>query len=813
MPIRLTGMTSGLDTEALVSELVSAYRKKGEKYTKAQTKLEWKQDAWKSLNTKAYSFYTNISSLRFSSAYSLKNTSVSNSTKASITASNSAVNGTQTLNITSLAKSGYLTGGRLSTANNKNAAASTKLSALGFGGTSGTISVNGKEVTLTANSTVADAVNALKDAGVNASFDETNQRIFVSSKESGKANDFTLSALDSNGANALKALGLFTKSTQTDILYGKYQALAGKSDDELNTLINTYNNKVGVVEQTKLASSNLDRAIAYANALTTKADAEAKVTDGNLEKAKELLMDGSKFVAADGTVYSKGKDGTGKDCYIKEGDEVDEDGRAKNPYYLTTVTKEETKKNDKGETVKEKVTTYSLSTEKNSEGVGDKGGFEVSTAYGYLEKTYGIKSEEATAYVRANATEETFNAMVEAEEKDGSKLTGTPYAGYSLAAMKETVDNGTWNADALVTRKEQVDTENEQAQDWMDANDVLSNYAEQYAQADADKTKTDAQKVALKASILTELKEHITFAGNAGTDYNSDAVRVDGADAVIYLNGAKFTSTGNTFNINGLTINALATTTTEEKIANGTADGDAVTITTTTDTQGIYDKIKDFLTEYNTLINLMTSSYNAPSAGEYEPLTDDEKEAMTDSQVEKWEQKVKDSLLRRDSVLGNVLTALTSAMSKQYEINGKNYSLASFGIKTLGSLNAKKYEQNAYHIDGDADDSDVSANKDKLMAAISENPDAVMEFFQKLTSDVYGTLGKKMESTSLSSAFTLYNDKEMTKQISDYKTTISKWEDKISDIEDKYYKKFAAMEKALTEMQSKTSQLSGLLGS
>ena len=57
MPIRITGMNSGLDTEALVSELVSAYRKKTEKYTKAQTKLSWKQDAWKDLNIKVRSLY------------------------------------------------------------------------------------------------------------------------------------------------------------------------------------------------------------------------------------------------------------------------------------------------------------------------------------------------------------------------------------------------------------------------------------------------------------------------------------------------------------------------------------------------------------------------------------------------------------------------------------------------------------------------------------------------------------------------------------------------------------------------------------
>ena len=54
MPIRITGLTSGLDTEAIISALVSSYNYKTNKYKKAQTKLSWKQDAWKSLNTKIY---------------------------------------------------------------------------------------------------------------------------------------------------------------------------------------------------------------------------------------------------------------------------------------------------------------------------------------------------------------------------------------------------------------------------------------------------------------------------------------------------------------------------------------------------------------------------------------------------------------------------------------------------------------------------------------------------------------------------------------------------------------------------------------
>ena len=69
--IRMSGMVSGIDTEAIVQAMVSTHVAKKEKYQKAQTKLEWKQDAFKSLNTKVNSLYNKISNLRFSSAYNM----------------------------------------------------------------------------------------------------------------------------------------------------------------------------------------------------------------------------------------------------------------------------------------------------------------------------------------------------------------------------------------------------------------------------------------------------------------------------------------------------------------------------------------------------------------------------------------------------------------------------------------------------------------------------------------------------------------------------------------------------------------------
>ena len=112
--IRITGMNSGLDTDSMVKELVNAYEKQGEKYTKAKTKTEWKQEAWTNLNNKIKNFFTKqASNMRFSSSYSKKKTTVSDSSKASVIAGNSAVNGTQTLEVKELAKSAYLTSGEI----------------------------------------------------------------------------------------------------------------------------------------------------------------------------------------------------------------------------------------------------------------------------------------------------------------------------------------------------------------------------------------------------------------------------------------------------------------------------------------------------------------------------------------------------------------------------------------------------------------------------------------------------------------------------------------------------------------------------
>lgn len=541
MPIRMTGMVSGLDTDSIVKELVSAYSTKKEKYEKERTKLGWKQEIWKDLNKEVNTFYKSVGNLRFEGGYSTKKTTSSDTAKATVSAGSNAVTGTQKLHVLSTAQSGYLTGGKI-TASDSSAkvTSSTKLSELGFTEDETALKFiakdkDGKDISadikLSKDSTISDAVKALRDVGLNASFDENNGRIFLSSSATGASTDFSLK---SDGSDASKNL--------------------------LNTL-------------------------------------------------------------------------------------------------------------------------------------------------------------------------------------------------------------------AL---------------------------------------NTDASEV---------------------TEASKRATKIDGSDAAIVLNGVVYTSSSNNFSINGLSISVNAVTDSvdlSKAKTNGSLDADkisdmlantplndseAISITTSTDTQGIYDKIKDFITGYNNIINKMTKLYNADSAGNYEPLTDDEKSEMSDSEIEKWETKIKDSLLRRDSTLSTVMSAMTTAMSGGATVNGKTYFLSNFGISTLGYMNAAKNEQNAYHIDGDEDDENTSGNTDKLMTALNSDPDTVMDFMKQMATNLYNAIDKQMTRTTLRSKYSIYNDKEMTTQYKNYTTTIKEWETKISDKEDYYYKKFSSMECALSKLNSQTSSLSGLFGS
>ena len=754
--IRASGMVSGLDTETLVQAMVSTQVSKKEKLQKAQTKLQWKQDAFKSLNTKVYGLYSKVGNLRFSSTYNMKKTTVSDTTKAQVTASNTAVNGIQTLQIKQLATSGYLTGGELK----KGTTGKTTLKELGYDGADTSISVtigsSKKDIDVSGSTTVDDLVSKLKDAGLNASFDDKNGRIFVSAKETGKENDFSLTGADMSGLKALNAAGLSVMSKSDIENYNKMASYA-KNDD------------TGSYSESKTSEAILKTLKNLQNAYKGNTNLALEEKDLNAKIA-----------------YSDAKDAVNK--YL-DGDDTNADKKAEREQ-LANLLKQSSSKytyvNDQtGEVkeiydVKDRVGWTAYDTKVN----------ELAKFTGLITETTGDAGETKEDSTKLEALSNNIKTVIAVD--DNVIYTDDDKKAYYLSEDKRT---------AAKKRLDEIPKEKE-------ANDaIIADEDNSYWDIKdyTGKTEDDLAAIADKyAKQVTNARDMVEKLANGSTDIpiSKGASRVDAQDAKITLNNADFTSSSNVFNINGLTIKATAKT----------ADGETLSINTDTDTQGIYDKIKDFLTDYNSIINELTSLYNADSAKGYEPLTDDEKESMSDKEVEKWETKIKDSILRNDSTVGGVMNAMTTAMMKSYTINGKSYSLSSFGIHTQGYLNAAKNEQYAYHIDGDEDDTITSGNTDKLMDMINNNPEDLEEFMKQLTSGLYSALDSKMKSTTMSSAYTIYNDKQMTREYNNYTKEIKEWETKISDLEDRYYKQFSTMETQLAKMQSTTSSLTSMLG-
>lgn len=676
MTIRITGLNSGLDTETIITELVSAQSAKKNSLVKAQTKLSWKMDAWKTLNSKIYSFYTGtVSDLRFSSAYAKKKTTVSNSSIASVIADANATDGVQTLKVNKLAKSGYLTGAELKKANGSLASytSSTKLKDIegmqldGDGKISLTLKTGGKstDISLSGDATIADLTKQLKNAGVNASFDETYQRFFISSTTTGKDADFSLTANNQNGFNALTAMGI---NVLDDATKSEYTRFANMSD--------------------------ADKA-AYIDA---QVQAKTETANAAITAAEKTITDNQKLF----------------DEFFEKNTDAD-------------FVKTELQTSEQITKFKEALTAQRDSLKEAPEGETDE------------EKT---------------AREAKLKEM-EAKLKNVDTLAG--YVSKMESAQQTKADN-----EALV------------------AND----------------------SAAIRNDVTKDLEQRITMANAAlsSSDYSAKATRIQGQDAEIELNNATFTSAANNFTINGMTITALA------------ESSETVTMTTSNDYDGIYDTIKKFIKGYNELINEMDKLYNADSSKGYEPLTSDEKKEMSDSEIEEWEKKIKDSLLRRDNTLSDVSSAMEEVMGSGFEIGGKTYYLSSFGINTLGYFTSADNEKHAYHIDGDKDDSSTSNNTDILKTMITNEPKTVIDFFQQLNNSLYSKLTEKMSANSMRSIYKAYNDKQMKQEYDEYTSDIAAQEEKLTALQDKWYQKFSAMETALAKLSSKTSAIAGLLG-
>lgn len=702
MPLRMTGMTSGLDTDSIVSALMEAQTTKKTKVENKKTKLEWTQNIWTGLNKKLYSFYTDSAGkMRFQSSYQTKKAASSDASILTATAQSSASSGSYTVKVNQLAAAQYVTSAKVSAKSTdasgkvteSKVTSDTKLSALGFD-TEGdtTIEITAGEKTINLNvdetTTVRDFVNALKDAGLNASFDEKQGRFFISAKESGADGKFTITSKTMTGEQVAAQNKLMDSVD--------YSNLSSGDQDTVKKILSDLKNA-----QDTSAAVDAEKSLQDISDRTAK----EKATEYYNNKLTDDMLSQYKY-ETDGT------DGTG-DAH-KAGD-IDY-SKVKQALQKAGLDKDVYTDSDRLIVLKQKI----------------------------IEPAVTEKLAEYTGKID--------NAVTSGLEDAGIEKQSERYSTISLAV------NG-------------------------------------YAQAMKDGTE-QSKESALKFLGMDDIDGSAVKESADGTGM----VVIEAADSIVQVNGATLTSSNTTLDVNGLSLNLVSASDREVKV------------TVSNDSTAVYDAIKDFVEQYNSALSEMNKYYYADSARGYDPLTDDQKEAMSDEEVEKWETKIKDSLLRRDSTLSGILetfrTSLTGITVKASD--GKTYSLANLGITT-----GKDYkEYGLLHIKGDEDDTDYADSENTLQSMINSDPDIVMEVMSGIVSNLYDSINKKISTTTtMKSALSFYNDKEMTKQMRQYKKDIKSWETKLSDMEDRYYKQFSAMETALSKLQSQQNSLASYLGS
>ena len=302
-----------------------------------------------------------------------------------------------------------------------------------------------------------------------------------------------------------------------------------------------------------------------------------------------------------------------------------------------------------------------------------------------------------------------------------------------------------------------------------------------------------------------------------GLSQTSGAKKVDAQDAIIEYNGVEYNGASNTFDINGLSITAKSVTGKYDK-ASGTFTDDApINISVSSDTEGMYNTIKKFVKDYNALIDKMNSLYNEDSEG-YDPLTDDEKNQMSAEQIEKWEEKAKKGLLRRDSTISTLTSKMRSILNQGIEVTDKNGNTQKVTLASLGIVTGDYTERGKLHIMGDEDDETYSGQENKLKAALENNPEIFSQAFagnkdnQGIGFKLYDYLNTAMKRSSTSSSLTFYNDITLKNEIKGKDDEVDKWEEKLQKMEDKYYDQFSAMETALAKLQEQQSYISQLMG-
>lgn len=267
-----------------------------------------------------------------------------------------------------------------------------------------------------------------------------------------------------------------------------------------------------------------------------------------------------------------------------------------------------------------------------------------------------------------------------------------------------------------------------------------------------------------------------------------------GKNAKFTVNGIETERTSNTFTLSGMTITLKDTST------------QAVTLSAATDVDSIVETIKSFVDEYNALVDHMNGKLNEKYYRDYDPLTDEERDQLSESEAKRWEEKAQSGLLRSDSLLQSALTNMRQSIYEPVDTGGAFTHLSQIGITTTNNYK---------------DGGKLEIDEDKLRAAIEEDADSVYAIFagtdnspgmaQTLRTNLSDSMSALARRAGGSEGY--YEEHQFTlgKQTKELTDRIANFERRLEQKEARYWRQFTAMEKAMQMANAQSESLYNLL--
>ena len=792
--LRLGGITSGFDTEAMVTQLLSSYQTRIDKQSQKITKLSWQQSAYQDITKKITEFKNTYFDVLKRDTY-LMSPSTFNKFKADVTATSNAdasgltvsttsnsSSGSYKIKLNQAAKASTAQGNSITSGNFKldldkalsSASGEVKTNDDGsktwtmnfaldvqVGGIRKTISFSA-DALLGADGNVAD-----KDAAKSSIIDSLNQKLQESFGYSGKTSGAT-GATDANGKEWFLQVQLgsdgkaeFQVGGNASVSVAENKGNFGLAQPKEKVAISTGSVVTGVnALQVEIGGKNVS--VAFNGVSSTYYDSKGQTgNEAILAEYKELKT----------AAYRK--------SYNLADNEIVSDEQLEK----FTYSNEQAAKDKNAASIKEAlkgVAGYTFNFDGTYVTAADSNGNSVDFSMTSVEGgTLGLTKASASNKISSGSTLSDLGFKPEADGTYKLNINGTEISldkKSTISSMMSAVNKSA----AGVT---------------MTYSSLTNSFTLE------SKEFGGAGKVEVGDTSLGRSLGLVDDNGTVGASEGQNAIfEINGQE--VYLNDNTYTLDGNTFTFNdNMTI------------------GETYTVNIAKDSTTVKDALKKFVESYNKLIDdvygyIGKSPAKDDDGNTYEPLTDAEKEEMSEDEITKWEEKAKQGVLYDDSTVSTVMSQMRSALYTSVTLDdGSKFGIYNLGIKTSSEWS----EHGKLQIDENAFDKAFENNEDAIIKLFTDSDTGMMK---KLNSVIDGAVKSRGAANTRGTLVRKAGkaDSSVTTDSTIYKEMV-KMQDRLKELQDRYdtkeeywWKVFTNMETAMADLNSQTSYISSYLG-